>query len=171
MFNSPPGLSDAMDLAKMLAVLEMVATLTPDPPPGGKGAEHPGEGRGGEFRVWKQTRTGLLSYPLDPECGAGHLAASVYLQMALKPDIVHMVGHTEADHAATAEDVIEASRMARRAIENAVRGAPDMTADPLCRAQGRIEGGGQGHAGGHTRPSGAGYRGSHGRMPARWQRR
>ena len=148
MFNSPPGLSDAMDLAKMLAVLELVGTLTPDPSPEGRGerfappgpfpegergaAPSPfggGQGEGG-FRVWKQTRSGLLSYPLEPNAARGHLAASIYLQMALKPDIVHIVGQTEADHAATAEDVIAASRMARRAIENAVRGAPDMTADP-----------------------------------------
>jgi hypothetical protein len=60
----------------------------------------------------------------------GHLAASVYLQMALKPQILHIVGHTEAHHAATADDIMEASGIARRAIENAVRGAPDMTADP-----------------------------------------
>jgi methylmalonyl-CoA mutase cobalamin-binding subunit len=122
MFNSPPGHSDAMDLAKMLAVLEMVKTLTPHPSPGGRG-EH--------FRVWKQTRTGLLSYPLEANAARAHLSASIYLQMALKPDIIHIVGHTEADHAATAEDVIDACRMARRAIENAVRGAPDMTSDPL----------------------------------------
>ena len=49
--------------------------------------------------------------------------------MAIKPDIYHIVGHTEADHAATGEDVIEASKIVRRSIENAVRGAPDMTAD------------------------------------------
>jgi hypothetical protein len=114
MFNSPPGLSDAMDLAKMLAILEMIAPLS-----------------GTNFRIWKQTRTGLLSYPLDPEAARGHLAASTYLQMALKPEIIHIVGHTEADHAATAEDVIVASKIARRAIENAVRGAPDMCTDPL----------------------------------------
>jgi hypothetical protein len=53
--------------------------------------------------------------------------------MALKPHIYHIVGHTEAHHAATAEDVIEASRIARRAIENAIRGAPDMTADRFIR--------------------------------------
>lgn len=113
MFNSPPGLSDAMDLAKMLAVLDMVEPL-----------EHDG------FHIWRQTRIGLLSHPLDPDAARGHLAAATYLQMALKPHIYHIVGHTEAHHAATAEDVIEASRIARRAIENAVRGAPDMTADP-----------------------------------------
>ncbi|MBE3040176.1 MAG: cobalamin B12-binding domain-containing protein [Chloroflexi bacterium] len=118
MFNSPPGLSDAMDLAKMLAILEMVAPLS-----------------GPDFHIWKQTRTGLLSYPLDPEAARGHLAASIYLQMALRPEIIHIVGHTEADHAATAEDVIAASKIARRAIENAVRGAPDPATDPNVQAR------------------------------------
>jgi methylmalonyl-CoA mutase cobalamin-binding subunit len=113
MFNSPPGLSDAMDLAKMLACLEIVEPLA-----------------GPEFRIWRQTRTGLLSYPLDPDAARAHLAASVYLQMALRPHIVHVVSHTEAHHAATADDVIEACKLARRAIENAVRGQPDMTANP-----------------------------------------
>jgi len=119
MFNSPPGLSDAMDLAKMLAVMDMVSPLARS----GRGA-----GGEGEFNIWKQTRIGLLSHPLDPEAARGHLAASTYLQMALKPDIYHIVGHTEAHHAATAVDVIEASRIVRRAIDNAM-GAPDMTAD------------------------------------------
>ena len=114
MFNSPPGLSDAMDLAKMLAVLEIIAPLA-----------------GPNFRIWRQTRTGLLSYPLDGHAARAHLAASVYLQMALRPHIVHVVGHTEAHHAATAGDVVEACKLARRAIENALRGQPDMTADPV----------------------------------------
>jgi len=113
MFNSPPGHSDAMDLAKMLAVLEMIAPLA-----------------GPNFRIWRQTRTGLLSYPLDVDAARAHLAASVYLQIALRPHIVHIVGHTEAHHAATAADVIEACKLARRAIENALGGQPDMTADP-----------------------------------------
>lgn len=113
MFNSPPGLSDAMDLAKMLALLELIAPLAGD-----------------NFHIWKQTRSGLLSYPLNPNQARGHLAASIYLQMALRPHIVHIVGHTEAHHAATAEDVIEAADIARRAIDNAVGGQPDMTFDP-----------------------------------------
>ena len=70
MFNSPPGLSDAMDLAKMLAILEMIAPLS-----------------GPDFRIWEQTRTGLLSYPLDPAAARAHLAASIYLQMALRPTL------------------------------------------------------------------------------------
>ncbi len=113
MFNSPPGLSDAMDLAKMLAILEMIEPLASN-----------------DFRIWKQTRTGLLSYPLDLAAARAHLAASIYVQMALKPDIIHIVGHTEADHAATAEDIIESAKMAQRAIGNALKGQPNMTADP-----------------------------------------
>ena len=127
MFNSPPGLSDAMDLAKMLACLEMTAPLSSPLPPQSWGGL-----RGGKegFRIWQQTRTGLLSYPLDPDAARAHLATSVYLQMALRPHILHVVGHTEAHHAATADDIIEACKLARRAIENALRGQPDMTADP-----------------------------------------
>ena len=53
MFNSPPGLADRMDLAKMLACLELIAPLA-----------------GPDFRIWRQTRVGLLSHPLDPEAGA-----------------------------------------------------------------------------------------------------
>jgi len=111
MFNSPPGLTDAMDLAKMLAVFKMIQPLT-DP----------------DFRIWRQTRTGLLSYPVDVDAARAHLAASVYLQMALRPHILHVVGYTEADHAATAAEVIESCKLARRSIENAL-GGPDMTGD------------------------------------------
>jgi methylmalonyl-CoA mutase cobalamin-binding subunit len=118
MFNSPPGTSDAMDLAKMLAVLKLIEPLA-----------------GPDFHIWKQTRTGLLSYPLDVNAARAHLATSIYLQMAIKPHIIHVVGHTEAHHAATAEDIIEACRIARKSIENGLAGAPDMTADPLIRAQ------------------------------------
>lgn len=124
MFNSPPGLSDKMDLAKMLTALDLITplALTPAPSPRGRGENG--------FRIWKQTRIGLLSHPLDPEAARGHLAASTYLQMSLRPHIYHIVGHTEAHHAATADDVIVASRVARRAIENAL-GAPDPTTDPI----------------------------------------
>jgi hypothetical protein len=136
MFNSPPGLSDAMDLAKMLACLEMIAPLVGMPSEDAPAitscatcnTQH-------AFRIYRQTRVGLLSHPLDGEAARGHLAAATYLQMALKPHIVHVVGHTEAHHAATAEDVIAACKIARRAIENAVAGAPDMTLDPRVQAR------------------------------------
>lgn len=118
MFNSPPGLSDAMDLARILAVLDLIKPLA-----------------GPDFRIWRQTRTGLLSYPLDPDAARSHLAASVYLQMAIRPHIVHVVAHTEAHHAATADEVIEACKLARHAIKCALRGAPDMSQDPAVGAR------------------------------------
>jgi methylmalonyl-CoA mutase cobalamin-binding subunit len=121
MFNSPPGTSDSMDLAKMLAVKALLEPLAkPD------------------FRIWWQTRTGLLSYPTEPNAARAHLAASVYLQMALRPDIVHVVGFCEADHAATSREVIESCVIARRAIENAMAGQPDMTVDPLVQERSQL---------------------------------
>lgn len=113
MFNSPPGTSDRMDLAKMAAIMKIISDLQDD-----------------QFRIWHQTRTGLLSYPLETNAARAHLSASIYLQMALRPHIVHIVGHTEAHHAATGQDIIDAARMARRAIENALVGQPDMLSDP-----------------------------------------
>jgi hypothetical protein len=68
---------------------------------------------------------------VDIDSARAHLVASIYLQMSIKPHIVHIVGHTEADHAATAKDIIQASKLARRAIDNALAGQPDMRADPL----------------------------------------
>lgn len=118
MFNSPPGLSDAMDLSRMLAILAMIEELKSE-----------------DFRVWKQTRTGLLSFPLEPVAARAHLAAATYLQMALEPDIVHIVAPCEADHAAQPEDVIEASRIVRRVVETSLKGAPQMQLDPHIQAR------------------------------------
>jgi methylmalonyl-CoA mutase cobalamin-binding subunit len=114
MFNSPPGSSDAMDLAKMSAILELIQPLASE-----------------EFRIWRQTRTGLLSYPLELSAARAHLVASIYLQMTIRPHIVHIVGHTEANHAATAQDIIEASQLAKRSIDNAINGQPKMMHDPI----------------------------------------
>lgn len=113
MFNTPPGTSPAMDLAKMLAALELI-----------EGLAGPG------FRVWRQVRAGLSSFPAEPHLAMGHLASSTTVQMALRPHIVHVVGYTEADHAAMAEEVIASCRIARGAIDNALAGLPEFTTDP-----------------------------------------
>jgi hypothetical protein len=118
MFNSPPGTSGAMDLAKMLAALKLIEPLA-----------------GPNFHIWKQTRTGLLSYPLDINAARSHLATSIYLQMALRPHIIHVVGHTEAHHAASADNIIEDCGIARKAIENALAGAPDMITNPTIQTR------------------------------------
>jgi hypothetical protein len=114
MFQSPPQLSNAMDLARCLAVLDLTRRFVDD-----------------TFRVWRQTRTGLLSYPVDPRRARAHLAQSVMLQMAVRPHIIHVVGYTEADHAATADEVIESALMTQEVVDTALRGSPDMAADPV----------------------------------------
>jgi hypothetical protein len=113
MFNNPPSTSPAMDLGKMLAKLELVEGL-----------------QNVHFRVWRETRGGLTSYPPDPYVACGHLAATVSLQMQLKPHIVHIVGPTEAHHATTAEELIQACKIADGAISQCLLGLPDMTGDP-----------------------------------------
>lgn len=118
MFETPPNTSNKMDLAKALAQIELTESQ-----------------QDANFNVVRQTRTGLMSYPVDMDYAKGHLGSSVYLQMALRPSIVHVVGYCEADHAATPEDVIESCKMARQVIQTALAGQPDMTRDPevLCR--------------------------------------
>lgn len=120
MFNTPPGTWFPMDLGKMLAKVELVESLADR-----------------HFTVYRQTRTGLASMPVNVNLAKGQLASSVMLQMALRPHIVHVVAHCEAHHAATPEDIAEAVGIARGVIRNALYGLPDMALDP--RVQERKE--------------------------------
>jgi hypothetical protein len=118
MWNNPPLTSPAMDLAKMLAKLELVESLA-----------------GPDFRVWRECRAGLTSMPAGNDRAKGHLAASTFLQMTVKPHIIHIVGHSEWHHAATAPDIIEGCHVANGAIRLALQGLPDMAGDPAVRAR------------------------------------
>lgn len=112
MFNTPPETSFKMDLAKMLAIIELVEELQDE-----------------NFVVHRETRAGLMSFPTDLDMAKGQLASSVMLQMSVKPEILHVVSYCEADHASTADEVIESCRIAQKVVENAVSGMPDMTLD------------------------------------------
>jgi len=114
MFETPPHLSNRMDLAKALAKIALVEPMVDD-----------------QFEILRQTRTGLMSYPVDPDYARAQLNASIYLQMAIQPSIVHVVGYVEAHHAATPQDVIESCKMARKVVQNCLYGMPDMTQDPV----------------------------------------
>ncbi len=111
-FGLPPGISDAMDLAKMEALLQLIEPLS-----------------GPDFRIWRQTSLSVLSHPLDRHAADGHLAASTYLQMALRPHICHAATHAQAQNAAAPQDIIEASMLLRSAIQDAI-GAPDLRCAP-----------------------------------------
>lgn len=118
MFNTPPETSFTMDLAKMLAKIELIESL-----------------HGSRFKSYRQTRTGLYSYPSDYDESRGQLASSVLLQMQLNPDILHVVAYCEANHAARAEDIIESVKIANRVVENYLDGCPDMKLDGKVRAR------------------------------------
>jgi len=120
MWNTPAGTSPVMDVGKMLAKLELVESLAD-----------------GGFRIWKQVRAGLLSFPADLGVAKGHLGSSVLVSMSLKPHIVHVVGFCEGDHVATADDVVESAKIARGVIKDCLDGMPDMTQD--ARVQERKE--------------------------------
>lgn len=112
MFNTPPQTAARDDLAKMLAQKQLIDSLQD---------EH--------FSVYTQTRTGLFSYPVDIDMAKGQLAFSTTLQMQLDPDIVHVVSYSEANHAATPENVIESCRIAKQVITKCLEGFPRMDAD------------------------------------------
>ncbi|MFX1290367.1 MAG: methionine synthase [Promethearchaeota archaeon] len=99
MFNTPPSSSLDMDLAKILAKNELLHTLIDK-----------------KFSVIKQVRTGLASFPLDLSRAKGQLATATIVQLALKPDIVHVVSYSEAAHAALPEDVIESCKIVEQVI-------------------------------------------------------
>ncbi len=110
MLNTPLGTSPKMDLAKMLAKIELIESLH----------DH-------YFVSLRQVRPGLFSYPPDIDLGKGQLASSIYTGMMVKPHIVHVVGFCEADHAATADDIIESCKIVRRVIHDCLLG----TLNPL----------------------------------------
>ncbi|GAB6085967.1 hypothetical protein [Alkaliphilus crotonatoxidans] len=112
MFNVPPAMHHKMDLAKMLAKIELIESLADN-----------------HFTVYRQARAGLASLSADLDVAKGQLAASTYLAMAIKPHIIHVVGFCEADHAAKPEDVIESCKIVRGVIRSTLHGMADMTQD------------------------------------------
>ena len=112
MFNTPRLTSGKMDLAKMLAKLEMIKMLEDD-----------------NFICIREVRAGLTHFSIDQNIAKGQLASSTLLALALRPQILHVVSFSEADHAATADDVIESCKIVRGVIKNAWREFPDLTLD------------------------------------------
>ncbi len=118
MFNTPPETSFTMDLAKMLAKVELIESLHDK-----------------NFTTLRQTRTGLFSYPTDYDESKGQLASSVLLQMQLEPHILHVVAYCEANHAANADDIIESVKIANKVVDNCLYDCPDMKLDEKVKSR------------------------------------
>ena len=83
-----------------------------------------------DFTSLRQTRAGLLRFAADMDIAKGQLAASTVVQLAIEPAIIHVVGYSEGDHAATANEVIESCRIVHGVVRNCRTRMPEMTADP-----------------------------------------
>jgi hypothetical protein len=114
MLNTPVEISPYMDLAKMLAKIEMVEGIHDD-----------------VFHSHRQVRPGLLSYPADLDAAKGQLSSAIIFSLLLKPSIIHVVAYCEGQYAAGPKEIIESCRMVGRIIENFVKGFPvNLMAEP-----------------------------------------
>lgn len=98
--NKPRETSDHGDLAKMLASLDLAGEIV----------------AGSGSRLWRETRTGIDSFDPDPDTARHQLARSTFLQLILRPHVIHLVSYCEAMHVAAIEDVIDSSRLVRRCV-------------------------------------------------------
>jgi hypothetical protein len=113
MFNTPPGVSLKMDLARILAMIEIIEPLVDN-----------------NFQILRETRAGLEFFSPHPDVAKGQLALSTVLQMTVKPHIMHIVSYTEASHAAPPAAIIESCKLVQKIISESVHGLPEMSIDP-----------------------------------------
>lgn len=112
MFNTPPGTLASMDIAKMLAKLELISELEDS-----------------NFKVYRQVRAGLAHFSSNPNIAKGQLAASAVISLALKPHILHVVGFSEGDHATLPGELIESCSIVHGVLNNCLHGLPDPLSD------------------------------------------
>jgi hypothetical protein len=101
-FNKPKETGDYADLAKMAAGMEIAAQIA--------------QGQNQAPFIIKETRTGIESISSDMKKAKWQLARSTLLQMCMEPHIIHIVSYCEANHAATAKDIIDSSKLVRKAV-------------------------------------------------------
>lgn len=116
MFNTPPGTSAAMDIAKMLAKKELIEELEDE-----------------DFEMIREVRAGISHFSPVPEVAKGQLAASAVISLALKPHIMHVVGYSEGDHATLPGELIESCNIVHGVLRNSLYGFPDLTLDSIVK--------------------------------------
>jgi hypothetical protein len=113
MFNTPPGTHPSMDIAKMSAKLELISELEDE-----------------NFTVYREVRAGIAHFSPLPFIAKGQLAASALISLAMKPHILHVVGHSEGDHVTLPGELIESCQIIHGVLRNCIEGLPDMSLDP-----------------------------------------
>ncbi|QPM67251.1 hypothetical protein [Atribacter laminatus] len=118
MLNNPNGISPRADLAKMLAKKELIAPL-----------------RDKDFIIYTQTRGGLAHFSTNMNIAKGQLGASTALGLALKPDIIHVVGYSEADHLIYPNELIESAELVQGVIKDLLFDFPDWEKDQVIQTE------------------------------------
>lgn len=98
--NKPKETGDFADLAKMQAGFYMAQQFA-----------NPNQS------LYRETRTGIESLSPDMEKAKWQLGRSTLLQMCMSPHIIHIVSYCEANYAARPTDIIDSSRLIRKAIQ------------------------------------------------------
>jgi len=114
MFNTPPGTSPQMDIAKMIAKNELIEELKDE-----------------NFRVYREVRAGIAHFSPNPQIAKGQLAASALISLSLKPHILHVVAYCEGDHAVYPDELIESCNIVHGVIQNTLNGLPDVNGDEI----------------------------------------
>ena len=113
MFNTPPGTSPEMDLAKMAAKIQLIEAL-----------HDPG------FTSYREVRAGIAHFSSTPAVAQGQLAASAVVSLAIRPHILHVVGFSEGDHATHPLELVHSCNIVHGVLQNCLGGLPDMLEDP-----------------------------------------
>jgi len=117
-FGDNPGMSDEMDLAKMLATLDLINPLNSP-----------------EFRIWRETSTKKVKQPLDSEVDVALMRTSIDLQLFLKPHIMHLFDQADAHHPLTTEKVIDTSNKVLELLKKPDRRDKNLIADRAVQAR------------------------------------
>jgi methylmalonyl-CoA mutase cobalamin-binding subunit len=112
MFNTPPGTTPAMDIAKMTAKRALIETL-----------------HDATFVSYREVRAGIAHFSSNPSIAQGQLAASAVVSLALEPHILHVVGSSEGDHAAAPDEVIQSCDIVHGVLQDCLGGLPNLVVD------------------------------------------
>jgi hypothetical protein len=112
MFNTPPGTTPQMDIAKMMAKNEMINTLKNE-----------------NFDVFREVRAGIAHFSGDAHKAKGQAAASAVISLTLKPHILHVVGFSEGDHATHPNELTESCKIIHGVLFDCLDGMIDASHD------------------------------------------
>ena len=112
MFNTPNGTTAVMDIAKMLAELELISELEDK-----------------NFTVYREVRAVTVNFSGSPSIAKGQLASSTLISLILKPDIIDVAEIGAQDLGILPVELVENCQIVRGVLKACLQGLPDMLSD------------------------------------------